>query len=246
VDSIGGLDKVRNVTDEAYCIGSKLSLFALLLKRRTLTSQTFSKRQLDEALEKLPQRTGAFQSITNIRPLSQIAEALEYLVQTSDYNDALDVLLDFIDESFSRFLQRPYSFFDEAASLIKQDRQRRPFSCVLSSFARQWQYIVNNEKETEKRTVITEFFCDLLFRSAIIGESPDALVTLLESLKAHAASVENVTHLRQRILNFTAPDTVGDNSKSRTLPGTVYLLISLELTRTESGRRYTTSHCPIY
>jgi hypothetical protein len=86
----------------------------------------------------------------------------------------------------------------------------------------------------------------LLFRSAIIGESPDALVALLESLKVHAASGENVAHLRHRILNFTAPGTVGDNSQSGTLPGTAYLLILLELTRTESGRRYTTSHCPIY
>lgn len=200
-----------------------------------MTTRAFSKRQLDEALERLPQRSGAFQSTTIIRPLSQIAEALEHLVHTSDYPGALDVILDFIDESFSRFLQKPYAFFDEAACVMKQDRRGRPFSCVLCSFARQWQYTVNNETDKAKTTVITEYFCDLLFRSAIIGESPDALVALLRTVKRGTDWDGEITELRHQILVFTSPETTGDNSKGRALPGSEYFFILLELTCAESG-----------
>ena len=193
------------------------------MKRRTLTTQSFSKRQLDEALERLSQRSDAFQSTTVIRPLSQIAEALEHIVQTSDYSESLDVVLDFIDESLSRFLQRPYSFFDEAASLNRQDRNRNTFSCVLVSFGRQWQYTVDKEKDPEKVYLITEFFFDLLFRASIIAESPDALVALLGTLKTNSTvdGKSRIENMRQRILGWMSSN-VSEELKSNTVTGIEY------------------------
>jgi hypothetical protein len=210
----------------------------VLLKRRTLTIQSFSKRQLDGALERLSQRSDAFQSTTVIRPLSQIAEALEHIVQTSAYRDSLDVVLDFIDESLSRFLQRPYSFFDEAASLIRQDCNRHTFSCVLVSFGRQWQYTVDKEKDPEKVYLITEFFFDLLFRVAIIGENLDALVALIGTLKTNSTvdGKSRIETLRRRILGWMLSGNNSHESESNAVTGIEYILFIPELTMTESGR----------
>jgi hypothetical protein len=219
----------------------------VLLKRRTLTSQSFSKRQLDEALERLSQRSDALQSTTAIRPLSQIAEALEHIVQTSDYSESLDVVLNFIDESFSRFLQRPYSFFDEAASLTRQDHKIQTFSCVQVSFARQWQYTVHKEKDPEKVYLITEFFFDLLFRAAIIGESPDALVALVGTLKTSITvkGKSPIANLRQRILGWMSSGNTSEESETNALPGTEYHSSYTRTDSEESGPSYRVNLCPI-
>jgi hypothetical protein len=72
--------------------------------------------------------------------------------------------------------------------------------------------------------LITEFFFDLLFRAAIIGESPDALIALIGTLKTNN-SVDGKTrieNLRHRILGWILSGNKSDESESNAVTGVEY------------------------
>jgi hypothetical protein len=183
--------------------GTNRSLLAALLEKRLSSLHQSAERQLDLALEKLVQRSNAFQSTTVLRPLQQLCLALEDTVESLGSVQSVDVVIDFIEESFVRFMgpQQLYSFYDETAALIPKDQSVDKLSCILVTFARQWEHKHKTEKHI---AVVTEWLCNFLFRLVIIGENADAILALVSSMDENGRrTVNGLTRLQDDIRYWT-------------------------------------------
>jgi hypothetical protein len=141
-----------------------------------VTTKGFVKHELQNALERLMEQSGVFQTITVIRPISQMCEVLEEL---NRLENGLNIVLDFIEESFSRFMKTPYVYADEAMALDSKATQAKTFSLVLVALARQWLYTLRKEQNLKRLELTTKFFFQFILRSVQIGESANALIALI-------------------------------------------------------------------
>jgi hypothetical protein len=128
------------------------------------------------------ERSDAFQSITVVRPIFELCESLEEVTINDESVGPLETVLEFIEESFARFMKSPYAVFDGAATLVPPSEGVNTLSCILVTLVRQWQYAKENETDSDKFNVITKWFLDFLLRSALIGENSTALLALVDSL----------------------------------------------------------------
>lgn len=158
------------------------------------TTKTFVKHELQNALERLMEPSGVFQTITVIRPISQMCEILEEL---NESENGLDIVLDFIEESFSRFMKTPYSYADEAMALDSKATQTKTFSLVLVALARQWLYTLRKEQNLKSIESTTKFFFQFILRSVQIGEDANALIALIGYMHDHAD-----THMQSEMVQF--------------------------------------------
>ena len=195
-------DSLRFLTDLK---GTVQSLLGALLKKHLSSVLQLAERQIDVALEKLVRRSNAFQSITVIRPLQQLCQALEDTAKSLGSDQTIEVVIDFVEESFMRFLgpQQLYSFYDEAAALIPKGQSVNSLSCILVTFARQWEYKYKSKNDSHL-AVITEWLCNFLLRLVIIGENSSAIGSLVASMdKDGTRKVKELARLQDDIRFWT-------------------------------------------
>jgi hypothetical protein len=77
--------------------------------------------------------------------------------------------------------QQLYSFYDEIAALVPKGKSVDNLSCILVTFARQWEHKHKTQKD-QHFAVVTEWLCHFLFRLVIIGENPDAILALVSKI----------------------------------------------------------------
>jgi len=178
--------------------GNSRSLVAALLQKRLASSERLAGRQIDTALEKLVQRSNVFQSTTVIRPLQQMSLALEDILKDFEASESVDIVIDFVEESFIRFMgPQQYSFYDETAALIAKGQSFESISCILVVFVRQWEYKHKLQKDL---AVITTWLCSLLLRLVIIGENPEAILALAASMdRTGKGAVKELAQLQEDI-----------------------------------------------
>lgn len=93
--------------------------------------------------------------------------------------------------------QQLYSFYDETATLIPKGQSFESLSCILVTFARQWEYKRNTQKDL---TVITAWMCSFLLRLVIIGENPEAILALVASMdRPDTGAVEELARLQDDV-----------------------------------------------
>ena len=204
-------------------LGASRSLLYVLLKKHAMTPHPLAKRQLESALEHLLHRSTAFQSITIIHPSHELCWAVDDVIKNPEHEQQLETVLDFVDESFARFMQKPYPYYDEAAALFPAEGVEL-FSCILVTFTRQLQYISDKWKASEKLAYIAEWFCNFVFRLVIIGEEPNAIMQLLSSSTAgmdHQTS-GNIIRLRDNIARWV-PLSLENTPVNNFLPGNKYV-----------------------
>jgi hypothetical protein len=184
--------------------GSTRSLLGVLLKTRVSTKHHYARKQIDHAIETLVLRSDAFQSVTVIRPSFALCESLDRVANNSDSEASLNAVLDFIEESFARFMQAPYVAFDGVAALFPPGQTVHRLSCVLVTLARQWRYGRDNNLSTKKFKSITDWFFDFILRSALIGENPAALVRLVDGLMPaeRSSSPQTYSVLKDAVLRL--------------------------------------------
>jgi hypothetical protein len=154
-------------------LGRGKSLLRVLLEKRVSTGHSIARRQLDSALIKMVERSNAFQSTTTLRPFSQLCLSLD------DLKSSQSEVLDFIENSFQRFMQMPYSYFDEVASLSPNDKIAT-LSPILTTLFRQWEYNEKRNEKSEYFNVVTDWLCDFIVRLVIIGEDDRAICKLTQ------------------------------------------------------------------
>jgi len=181
--------------------GTSRSMLAALVEKRLSSPHQFARRQIDMALEKLVQRSDAFQSTTVIRPLQQLCLAVEDTIENLGSVQTVEVIIDFVEESFMRFMgpQQVYSFYDETAALIPKGQSVDSLSCIVVTFARQWEHKHKTEKD-DNLAVVTEWLCNFLFRLVIVGENADAILALVSNMdKSGSRTVKNFARLQEDI-----------------------------------------------
>jgi hypothetical protein len=197
-------------------------MLTALLKKRVVTYNIYIRRRVDVVLEKLVQHSHAFQPVTIVRPLSQMCQALDEMAGDSESDRCMETIFGFIEQSFSRFMQSPYPFFDEAVSLASQGERIDMFSSVLVTFARQWVYLKNKKSSLKSTdlTFVTEWFCRLLVRLAIVGENSYAIVKLSENMDKNSVErSERMSRLKDDILRWVPTFSEGNNTLETSLPG---------------------------
>jgi len=184
--------------------GTNRSLLAALLEKRLLSPHHFAGRQIDMALENLVRRSNAFQSATVIRPLRQLCLALEDTVENLGSVQTVEVVIDFVEESFVRFMgpQQLYSVYDEIAALVPKGKSVDHLSCILVTFARQWEHKHKTQKD-QHLAVVTEWLCNFLFRLVIIGENADAILALVNSMGKIGTRTVDLVRLQDDIRYWT-------------------------------------------
>ena len=157
--------------------GSKTSLIAILLKMRAVSGNFYARRAVDKLVERAMQRSGAFQSLTVISPLSELCQLVSF---RKDDSEMVDWIIDFLDESLARFVRQPYGFFDECAKSVALDPERlNKLSPILMTVMHQWRYIAEKEPQSIKFTAISTWLCEYLAHLAIIGEDHAAIEAML-------------------------------------------------------------------
>ena len=131
-------------------------------------------------------------------------------------DELIEALVEFIEDSFVRFMQQPYSFFDETASLICKEGVAGVLSSILVTFWHQWKYLRSKEKDVRKFTIITEWICHFFLRLVIIGESSSAIVSLLTNLDKGGKD-KKMSQLLEDILGWSLNSSVRDQKPL--LPG---------------------------
>lgn len=197
-------------------------MLGTLLRKRVSTYNILVRQQVDVTLEKLIQHSNAFQSVTVVRPLSQMCRVLDGMVGDSMSDRGLEAVLEFIEQSFSRFMQSPYPFLDEAVSLHSQGERIDIFSSVLVTCARQWIYLRTKESMVNLTdlTLITEWFYHVLIRLVIVGENSRAILKLLEIIDKNCIEGnERISRLRDDILRWVLTSSNGNNTVEISLPG---------------------------
>ena len=199
-----------------WLIGTNQSLLATLLKRRFSTHDPSTRRHLEQTLDKVVRRCGAFQTVTAIPPLLQMCHALDdtHFRCSNDF----EALLVFIEECFSRFMSLPYSTFDEAAALNPKQSRRTSLSRIVFTLVHQFKY--KNIASTECSEPFTEWLCHLLFRMIVIGENEDSIFHLIGRLHADGNSVhQEISCLRSLILQWTPSLIVNNIERTQFFPG---------------------------
>ena len=150
-----------------------------------MTHNPSIKRVIESVLERVLNRSDAFQTITAITPVSQVCELLEKIAQSNE-QIALDYVVEFLEESFARFTRQPYALLDEAAETVNSDiRRLQKFSCILLSMAQQWRYIGQKQRSSPKFTTVTNWLIEFLLRLSIIGEDLPAVHSVLGQFTKH-------------------------------------------------------------
>ena len=147
-------------------------MLALLLDKRMSIEWVYARRQLDLAVEKLLDRTEAFQSITTVPPLSQLFLALDALKDDDIPQLQPAPVLSFVDGSLSQFMLKRYCFIDEGLSLDVADEINSTISFAVFAFRHQWRMLRTNKAETERLCAISRWLVDFLVRLYYIGENP--------------------------------------------------------------------------
>lgn len=160
-------------------------MIGTLLRQRAVTHNPSIKRVIESVLERVLNRSDAFQTFTAITPVSQVCELLEKTAQSNE-QIALDYVVEFLEESFARFTRQPYASLDEAAETVNSDLRRlQKFSCILLSMAQQWRYIGEKQRSSPKFTTVTNWLVEFLLRLSIIGEDLPAVHSVLGQLTTH-------------------------------------------------------------
>jgi hypothetical protein len=134
-------------------------------------------------------------------------------------DELIEALVEFIEDSFFRFMQQPYSFFDETASLICKERVPGILSSILVTFGQQWKHLRSKEKDVRKFVVITQWLCHFFLRLVIIGENSSAIINLL-TLLGKDAKDKKISQLLEDILRWSLNSSVRD--PKLLLPGSRY------------------------
>jgi len=157
-------------------------LLALLLDKRMSIEWVYARRQLDLAVEKLLDRTDAFQSITTLAPLSQLFLALDALKDDDIAQLQLPLTLSFIDGSLSQFMLKRYHFIDEARSLDVRDEINSTISFAVLAFRNQWRMLMTNKAEAERLRAISRWLVDFLVRLYYVGENPTIISAFISEI----------------------------------------------------------------
>jgi hypothetical protein len=161
-----------------------------------------------------------------IRPIFVLCQSLEEISINHEFSGYIDSILVFIEESFSRFMQKPYSFFDEAASLV--EGQVELFSCILLTFRRQWHYVSNKDKD-ETFSAITEWFYVFILHLLLIGEDSGGMIALMASMDKKGGHGKELSSLRDDVLQWIPPSKKQDQQNEDLLPGNKYHSFILKL-----------------
>jgi len=159
--------------------------------------------------------------VTVVHPILQMCHALDdtHLRNEEDF----DVLLSFIEESFSRFMSMPYSVFDEAAALVREKSVVEILSCITVTFVHQYKY--KREVSVDYSSQIMEWLCHLFLRLILIGESPDAISHLMDRIETdNKPAQEGIFRWANLIHNWTPSSDPQEAEQTRPLPGDGYLL----------------------
>ena len=178
-------------------VGGGKSLFRVLLDKRVSTEHSIARRQLDSALMKLVERSNAFQSKTTLHPFPHLCLCLD------DVKSSRSNVLDFIEGSFQKFMQMPYSYFDEVALLSRSGEKIVPMSPILITLFRQWEYLETRNEKSENFDVITNWLCDFIIRLVVIGEDADAICSLTHPREGSSGR-ELLETLEEDICHWTA------------------------------------------
>ena len=125
--------------------------------------------------------------------------ALEDTVEIFGAGEPVEILIDFVEESFIRFMgtQQLYSFYDETAALISKGQSFESLSCILVTFVRQWEYKHKTQKDL---AVVTAWMCSFLSRLVIIGENPEAILALVASIdRPDTGAVKELARLQDDV-----------------------------------------------
>lgn len=200
--SLGGADRVFSIgRDLLISLDPGQSLVATLLRKRISIHHPLAKKQMEFAVDTLLRRSNSFQSLTTISPILELCRAIDDTVE-DEPDELTEALVEFIEDSFVRFMQQPYSFFDEAASLICKGRNPGVLSSILVTFGQQWKYLRSKEKDVRKFSIITEWICHFFLRLVIIGESSSGIVNLLTNLDIGGKNPK-ISQLLENILRWS-------------------------------------------
>jgi hypothetical protein len=217
--SLGGEDRVFYIGRHLLIsLGPGQSLLATLLRKRISIHHPLAKQQMEFAVDKLLRRSNSFQSVTIISPIFELCQAIDDTVE-DEPDHLIEALIEFIEDSFSRFMQQPYSFFDETASLICKERDPSVLSSILVTFGQQWKYLRGKEKDVRKFAIITEWICHYFLRLAIIGESSSGIMNLLTNLDKGGKD-RKISQLLEDTLRWSFNLSVRDHKPL--LPGSRY------------------------
>ena len=154
---------------------------------------------------------GVSDNYSNTSTFSDLSNSRRY----NDAKDGLDIVLEFIEESLSRFIRNPYLYADKAMSMDPESTKNNTFSLVLVAFAKQWLYFKKNEQNLKRLELMTKFFFDFILVSVLIGESPKTLIALIEYMHDNASqdAQEELYTLKETMFGWLP-------EKVKYLPGT--------------------------
>lgn len=217
--SLGGADRVFYISRHLLIsLGPGQSLLATILRKRISIHHHLAKQQMEFALDKLLRRSNSFQSVTTISPILQLCQAIDDTIE-DEPDELIEALVEFIEDSFFRFMQQPYSFFDETASLICKEQVPGILSSILVTFGQQWKHLRSKGKDVRKFVIITQWICQFFLRLVIIGENSSAIINLLTILGKDAKD-KKISQLFDDILRWSLNSSIRD--QKLLLPGSRY------------------------
>jgi hypothetical protein len=211
---------IFNLTYLLISVGDSDSLLAALLKKRISTRNELARQQMEYALDKLIERSNAFQTVTVIHPLVEMCRALDDTAADLEPDASLEIVVEFIEYSFSQFTRKPYSIFDQATSLTTQQQGLDTFSTILVMFAQQWKYMKLNEVDMRKFSILTEWFCNFVVRLVVIGEDSNNIIALLENMNKDADSRnQKISQLLESVSRWAPSSFIRNENFKELLPG---------------------------
>ena len=217
--SLGGADRVYYIGRRLLIsLGPGQSLLATLLRKRISIHHPLAKQQVELALDKLLRRSNSFQSLTAISPILELCQAIDDAVE-DEPDELIEALVEFIEDSFFRFMHQPYSFFDETASLICKEPVAGILSSILATFGQQWKHLRNKEMDVRKFVIITQWICHFFLRLVIIGESSSAILNLLTNLEKDGKD-KRISQLLEDVSRWSLNSSARDQKPL--LPGSRY------------------------
>jgi len=180
----------------------------------------YARRELDLAVEKLLDRTEAFQSITTVPPLSQLFLALDALKDDDIPQLQLAPVLSFLDGSLSQFMLKRYYFIDEGLSLDVRDEINSTISFAVLAFRHQWRMLMTNKAEAERLRAISRWLVDFLVRLYYIGENPNIISAFISEIN------EGLPDASSNLVHASSPSSPGHRHAKRLPPKFRYYLAS--------------------
>lgn len=140
-----------------------------------------ARHQLDSAVEKLLDRSNAFQSVTIVPSQSQLFLSLD---SSKDDNARVQIYpaLSFIDESLSQFMLKQNSFIDKALSLGLRNELNSTLSLSVLAFRHQWR-MLKDKANMNVISAVSRWLIDFLVRLYYVGENPDILSAFVEDIE---------------------------------------------------------------